>query len=261
MLLFNQKNSHNKGGALIVVLLVLTLFSLLAVYMTINTSTSLDSARAALCHSASDSIIQSCENHISSLLYNDLSVNCYDSFSDEWYIQNQNTLSNKFSHWFYFPGPIGGTLCRYRFYVEDIKPSKKYPNDYQPLAPVAWSGGKWLSTDDINAVSKDNLKKLIKCFDSSSTNELKLKKVTAMLIDDRDANNYLSDIDVPDTEAITFDIIADKSDTRWIHFDDSMRLGRYYEQRSAHNFFLIKDARFFYNNDTGKTNVEIRNAF
>ncbi len=243
---------------MIIVLLLLTIFSLLAVYTTINSSTSLDSSRYALCKSAVDSVMQSGENHIKALLYDDLSVNCYDSFSDEWFVQKQNSASNKFSQWFCLPGPIEGTLCRYRFYVEDIKPSKEHPNDYQPLTPVAWAGGKWIPTDDINAVSKDNLKRLIKCFDNSSTNELKLNRVTAMLIDDRDANNYLSDINISDTEAITFDIIADNTDSRWIHFDDSMRLGRYYEQRSAHNFFLANDTRLFYNNETGKTNVAVK---
>jgi len=218
----------------------------------------MNSSRNTLCKYAVESVIQSGENHIKALLYDDLSVNCYDSFSDEWFVQKQNAASNNFSQWFNLPGPIEGTLCRYRFYVEDIKPTKEHPDDYQPLTPVAWAGGKWIPTDDINAVSKDNLKKLIKCFDNSSTNELKLNRVTAMLIDDRDENNYLSDIDIPDTEAITFDIIADKTDTRWIHFDDSMRLGRYYEQRSAHNFFLIKDTKLFYNNDTGKTNAAIK---
>ncbi len=251
-------SENSKGGALIIVLLLLTIFSLLAVYSAINSSTSLNSSRYALCKSAVDSVLQSGENHIKALLYDDLSVNCYDSFSDEWFVQKPNATSNKFSQWFNLPGPIEGTLCRYRFYVEDIKPSKEHPNDYQPLTPIAWADGKWVPTDDINAVSKNNLKRLIKRFDNSSTNELKLNRATAMLIDDRDENNYLSDINIFDTEAITFDIIADKTDTRWIHFDDSMRLGRYYEQRAAHNFFLIKDTRIFYNNDTGKTNIAVK---
>ncbi|RLD10830.1 MAG: hypothetical protein DRI44_05030 [Chlamydiae bacterium] len=224
--------------------------------MTINTSASLDSARLALCNSAVNSVLKSGRQHAAALLRDDLFVNGYDSFSDEWYVKS--TSSNKFSKWFYLPGPIRGTRCRYRFYIEDIKPSKEHPDDYQPLLPVAWSDGKWVPTDDINAVSKSDLKGLIKRFDNSSTNELKLNRVTAELADDRDSNNYLSDINVPDTEAITFDIIADKTDTRWIHFDDTMRLGRYYEQRASHNFFLIKDAELFYNNDTGKTNAAVK---
>jgi len=224
--------------------------------MTINTSTSLDSARSALCNSAVDSVLRSGMQHAAALLHDDLFVNGYDSFSDEWYVKSSS--SNKFSEWFYFPGPLEGILSRYRFYIEDINPSEKHPNDYQSLAPFAWSGGKWVSTDDINAVSKSELKKLIKRFDNGSTNELKLTRVTAKLIDDRDTDNYLSDINVPDTEAIIFDIIADQTDTRWIHFDDAMRLGRYYEQRSAHNFFLIKDTKLFYNKNTGKTNVAVK---
>ncbi len=253
----HNKSSHKKGGALIIVLLLLTIFSLLAVYMTINTSSSLDSSRSALCKSVVDSVIQSGENHVRSILYDDLFANSYDSFSDEWYLLNNFSKTNKFSKWFYMTGPVGGTLCRYRFYIEDIKPSKERPNDYQSLPPKVWGNGKWILTDDINAVSKNKLKKLIKQFDNSSTNELKLNRVTAALADDRDGNNYLSDINIPDTEAITFEIIADKSDVRRIHFDDAMRLGRYYEQRSAHNFFLIKDTKLFYNNDTGKTNAAV----
>jgi len=226
--------------------------------MTINTSSSLESSRSALCKSVVDSVIQSGENHVRTILYDALFANSYDSFSDEWYLLNHSSKSNKFSKWFYMTGPIGGTLCRYRFYIEDIKPSKERPNDYQSLPPKVLGNGKWIFTDDINAVSKNNLKKLIKQFDNYSTNELKLNRVTAVLADDRDGNNYLSDINISDTEAVTFEIIADKSDIRRIHFNDAMRLGRYYEKRSAHNFFLIKDTELFYNNDTGKTNVAVK---
>jgi len=228
------------------------------VYLSVNSSTSVNSSRNTLSKYAVDSVLQSGENHVKALLRDDIYVNSYDSYSDEWYVQKKSSATNRFSKWFNFPGPISGTICRYRFYVEDIKPSRKHPNDYQPLTPAAWGNGKWIPTDDINAVCKSDLKRLIKCFDNSATNELKLNRITAALVDDRDRNHYLSDINIPDTEAITFDIIADKAETRWVHFDDSMRLGRYFEQRSKHNFFLINNTKLFYNSDTGKTNVEVR---
>jgi len=163
-----SKSSHIKGGALIIVLLLLTIFSLLAVYMTINSSSSLDSSRLALCRSAVDSVMQSGENHVRAILNDDLFANSYDSFYDKWYSYNYSLKSNKYSKWFYMNGPIGGTFCRYRFYIEDIKPSKERPTDYQPLLPYVWGNGKWVLSDDINAISRVDLKRLIKRFDNSS---------------------------------------------------------------------------------------------
>jgi len=60
------------------------------------------------------------------------------------------------------------------------------------------------------------------------------------------------------TEPIQFDRIVTQTDNRWIHFDDTLRLGRYYEERGKHNFFLIKDSEMFFNEETGKTNIKVR---
>ncbi len=227
--------AKNKGGALIIVLLVLTLFSLLAVYMTLNTSVSLKSSDNSLQNLTAEFAMRSAEAHARSLLFNDIFANSYDSFLDEWYVQSSPT--NKFSKWFFLPVASEKHICKYRFSIKDISPSPENPNDYQTLAPYVRAGEKVIPTDDINALSKNELKKIILRFEKSCTNELKLARAAAELSDDRDANNYLSDENFSETEAIIFNIIADESDTRYIHFDDTLRLGRYYEQRSAHNFF------------------------
>ena len=248
--------AKNKGGALIIVLLVLTLFSLLAVYMTLNTSASLKSSDNSLQNLTAEFAMRSAEAHARSLLFNDIFANSYDSFLDEWYVQSSPT--NKFSKWFFLPVASEKHICKYRFSIKDISPSPENPNDYQTLAPYVRAGEKVIPTDDINALSKNELKKIILRFEKSCTNELKLARAAAELSDDRDANNYLSDENFSETEAIIFNIIADESDTRYIHFDDTLRLGRYYEQRSAHNFFLINDAELFLNNQTGKTNIAVK---
>ena len=237
-----------KGGALIIVLLLLTLFSLWAVYMITTTSTSLKTSDNALQGITVDFALCSAEHHARSLLFSDLFANAYDSFSDVWFVQSSS--SNKFSKWFEIKSSEEGTVCRYRFNITAINPT--------PQSPLVRLTDKLIYTDDINASSKNELDKLIYCFDSSATNETKRKRITAKLIDDRDGNNYLSDKSEPDTEAITFEIIADKSDTRRIHFDDTMRLGRYYESRAAHNFFLIKESKLFYNSSLGRTNIIVK---
>ena len=141
-----------KGGALITVLLLLTLFSLWAVYMISMTSTSLKSSDNTLQKITIDLALSSAEHHARSFLFSDLFANSYDSFSDIWSVQS-SLISNKYTKWFEIFTPENGIICRYRFHIDAINPT--------PQSSFVSSGGKLFSSDDINALSKNELEKLI----------------------------------------------------------------------------------------------------
>jgi hypothetical protein len=219
-----------------------------------------------------DNAVMSAVQHASLLLGEDLTASPADGFQDCWvsipsggrvadrrdwmrYAACVTNLAGQ--HWFELPGPAPRTVVRYRFKLIDRQPGTDTGTGSQPLVPVAWHDRLWLPTDDISAVDARSLKELICRFDARGTNNVWYRRALAGLVDCRDDNHELYSPEVPDTEAIRFDRVVTAVDCRWNHFEDILRLGRYYEERPNHNFFLVKHARGFYNTETGRTNIEV----
>jgi len=209
--------------------------------------------------------VDSALQHAMALLRADLSDGPADTFRDVWasaprgrpfssrqawerYVRAATNLSAQ--AWFELPGPLPATVVRYRFAIVDCMARGA-------AEPVAWRDGRWLPTDDLNAADAARLAELLRIFDAAATNSAWLARAVAQLADSRDDNHALYDPALPGTEAVRFDRAVTAADQRWVHFDDTLRLGRYYEERASHNFFLINRAEAFFNRALGRTNIAV----
>ncbi len=212
-----------------------------------------------------DSVAQSALQHAMALVHDDIARGPADTYRDGWahvprgaphasrsawrrYAAALTNLTDQ--RWFELPGPLAGTRARYRFKITDCAARGI-------AGPVAWRGGRWLPTDDLNAADTARITELIRTFDDNATNAAWLARAVAQLADSRDDNHALHDPGQPGTEAVRFDRAVVAADQRWVHLDDCLRLGRYYEERASHNFFLIDRAEAFYNRALGRTNIAV----
>lgn len=254
--------SSPRGGALLFILIITTALFICILTFIHFIDTSQKDALLNVFNAACDTGIESAAAHAETLLHTDVHVSESDSPKDIWvtvprqkpvtsriewhaYISNPTNLHKQ--HWFYLPGPTPATQIRYRMKIIDGYESSDVFTHAQPFTPVARNKGRWLPTQDINALSRNELAHLLSTFDAQGTSMAWRTRISAQLIDDRDANNILCDTDVPDTEALHIETVVHNEDTRWIPADDLYRLGRYYEMRPNHNYFLVESAQT--NND------------
>lgn len=269
---FFHQRLHQRGGALVVVLLICMIMGAVALFFLHHVvSANLETQRYLFAINTDNAVLSAIQ-HASLLLREDLASSPADGFQDSWvtvpagrrvasrrdWMEYAACITNLTGqHWFELPGPAAETVVRYRFKLIDRQAGSNTGPGSQPLVPAAWHNRLWLPTDDITAVDTRSLKELICRFDARGTNSAWYRRALAGLVDCRDDNHELCSPDVPDTEAICFDRIVTAVDCRWNHFEDVLRLGRYYEERPNHNFFLVKHARGFYNTETGRTNIEV----
>ncbi len=157
-------------------------------------------------------------------------------------------------HWFELPGPTTTTVVRYRFKLLD---RAEPDGEVRPAGAAALYRGRWQPTDDLNAADATQMAALFERFDARATDAVWRAQAVARMLDDRDANHALLTPDAPDTEAVRFERLVLQADLRWQHFDDTLRLGRYYEERAAHNFFLVRQARAVYNATLQRSNIVV----
>ena len=267
-----KPRTRPRGGALVVVMLVCMILGALALVFLHQVAGANLETRQYLFKINAEAAVQSAIQHATMLLQQDVNSSPVDGFQDPWvtvpygkritsrrewsrYAAHVTDLSGQ--HAFSLPGPSSDTVVRYRFKLVDRQPKPESTSGYQPRVPAAWHKNAWLPTDDINAVDATSLEDLIRRFDARGTNSSWHTQALAGLVDSRDDNHVLCSSTVDDTEALQFERIVTSVDRRWNHFDDTLRLGRYYEERPNHNFFLVDSARAFYNNQSGRTNIEV----
>lgn len=254
-----------RGGALVFVLVLCGALAACGFFFALMLHDMSASARihigAEVLHTGVDSAFQ----HAMALLQADLTDGPADSFRDAWasaprgrpfasrrawerYVRAATNLHAQ--PWFELSGPLPATLVHYRFSIIDCAGPGAAP-------PVAWRDARWLPTDDLNAADIARLAELLRTFDAAATNSAWLARAVAQLADSRDDNHALHDPDLPGTEAVRFERVVTAAGQRWVHFDDTLRLGRYYEERASHNFFLISHAEAFFNHALGRTNIVV----
>lgn len=235
------------------------------------------------------SVIDSALAHAKFLLDADLKTGPADDYHDIWVsIPRGKTISERLSwskyvsvptnlknqKWFELPGPSPATVLRYRFKLIDTQPVEENLRSWdvrkmrknktsqlrarQPNTPVAWHENKWVKTDDISSVDVQGIKSLLNTFESGSKQNPVAPEKLSKIIDITDNNYTINEFSPQNSEPVQFDRIVTQTDTRWEHFDDTMRLGRYYEERGKHNYFLIEGASLFYNKFSGSTNVSVK---
>lgn len=274
---FPEQNSHGgrrlqpRGGALAgVLILCLTLAIASAMFVGVITA-SLSGAREYNAQAGADAAVRSAIEHAKGLLHADLLANAADSPQDVWvtgpsgdrvltraewtaYAASPGALDGQ--RWFELPGTRDGEMVRYRMKLVDAQPAARSVEGVQPLVAAAWRNGRWVPSDDLNAADAEQIAGLIARFDDRATNAGWCAAAAARLADARDDNMRLARPDDPgSTEPLRFERFVTDVDTRWCHFDDTLRLGRYYEERLSHNFFLIKESRLWYNSGLGRSNV------
>lgn len=263
MRLFVCTHSHTMpraphGGALAVVLLFVTLISLclLPFVMTVRTA-STDAAQYVYV-AACDAGIESAVAHASYLLHTDLHTTAYDAPTDIWvtyprgerlrdrnawedYLRDVDVLDDQ--QWFDLPGPTPTTRVRYRMKIVDATPSANGWEHTQPWTPAVWHNGQWQPAHDVNTLSRDDIASALETFDSRGTSTVWRTQTATHIVDDRDANTTLYDVSFPFTEALKIDLAAHGNRIHWHPVDDRMRVGRYYEMRPNHNFFVVDNAQ------------------
>ena len=276
------KFKHPHGGALILVLIIFVAISLYCLYFVYDVTKTQYESNEFVYEQNLDTVIDSGLSHAKFLLESDLNFGPADDYRDIWvsvprgkilpsrlswskYISILTNLENQ--KWFKLPGPTSATTLRYRFKLIDTQPvveekvgrweggkvgkhKSSQPLNFstskllarQPNTPAVWHNEKWMATDDITAIDTKSLKKLATKFEANiETRKFSTEKLSK-IIDSLDGNYVLNDSKIENTEPIQFDRIVTQTDTRWQHFDDIMRLGRYYEERGKHNFFLVENA-------------------
>jgi len=260
---FNKKKLQPRGGALVLVLIIFMAVSMYCLYFVYDVTKTQYESNEFVYEQNLDTIIESGLSHAKFLLESDLKLGAADDYRDIWvsvprgkilqdrlswskYISIPTNLKNQ--KWFEMSGPTDATILRYRFKLIDTQPvvekkvggnktqnsklkiqnSKFLPQ--QPNTPVVWHNKKWKTTDDITAIETKSLEKLVNKFESNIENKALSPKKLAAISDAIDNNLVLNSL--ANTEPIQFDRIVTQTDNRWIHFDDTLRLGRYYEERN-----------------------------
>ncbi|MCX7847034.1 MAG: hypothetical protein N2595_03250, partial [bacterium] len=256
---------HPSGGALLFVLILCGTLASCAFLFTLMLHDLNKAAQTHLSTGMLQPALHSALEHATALLYDDLTRGPADTYDDFWAITphgrpfpsrqawlRYRVASTNLSTqpWFSLPGPQDNTVIRYRFSIVDVLTSGA-------AAPTVWSNHSWIPTDDLNAADITRLQELLRTFDPAATNPAWLARAVASLADTRDENHALLNPALPDTEAIRFDARVIGADQRWVHLDDTLRLGRYYEERANHNFFLIAHAEPFFNPALGRSNIAV----
>lgn len=257
--------AHPRGGALLFVLILCGALAVCCFFFALMLH---DTGASARLHVSTDVLqagVDSATQHALALLCADVADGPADTFCDHWATvphgrafasrrawQRYASIATNLSAqpWFELPGPLPGTVLRYRFSIVDCAVRGA-------AEPVAWHEGRWLPTDDLNAADIARLTELLRTFDAAATNAAWLARAVAQLADTRDDNHALHTPELPGTEAVRFEQVATGADQRWVHFDDTLRLGRYYEERASHNFFLIEQAELFFNRALGRSNIVV----
>ena len=272
------KFKQPKGGALVFVLMVFVAVSLYCLYFVYDVTKTQIESNEFVYEQNIGSVIDSGLNHAKFLLETDLKLGPADDYRDIWvsvprgkvlptrlswseYISVPTNLENQ--KWFEFSGPTPATTLRYRFKLIDMQPVKiencksKIESliPKQPNTPAVWHNNKWIKTDDILSVNVKGAQDLINKFETGSTSDSGTSRKLSRIIDLADNNYAVNEFGSQNSEPIQFDRIVTQTDSRWEHFDDTMRLGRYYEERGKHNFFLINDHSMFFNKTTRVTNT------
>lgn len=257
--------AHPRGGALLFVLILCGTLATCGFFFALMLHDTSTSTRIHISRDVLQSGIESATHHALALLHADLADGPADTFRDAWaaaphgstfasrrawqrYVSAATNLHAQ--PWFELPGPLPGTVLRYRFSIVDCAARGM-------AEPVAWHDGRWLPTDDLNAADTARLAELLRTFDASATNPAWLARAVAQLADARDENHALLNPELPGTEAVRFEHVVTGADQRWVHFDDTLRLGRYYEERASHNFFLIERAELFFNRALARSNIVV----
>jgi len=256
-----------RGGAVIVILMVCALFMACALlFVELMQDTRADTATYIQTGWA-DVALESAVQHAAALLTADMQEGQADTLAESWvtvphgrpvrgwrarrnYAAALTNLNGQ--HWFELPGPTTTTVVRYRFKLLDrVEPDA----EVRTVGAAALYRGRWQPTDDLNAADATQMAALFERFDMRATDAVWRVQAVARLLDDRDANHALVSPAAPDTEAVRFERLVLQADLRWQHFDDTLRLGRYYEERAAHNFFLVQQARAVYNAALQRSNI------
>lgn len=259
-----------RGGALVLMLMLCAVFAVWAVVFVEVARVTLTATNRHVEAVWADMALESAVQHAEALLRADVAAGPADTLAETWMtaphggpfsstleaLRSAAIITNlEEQHWFELPGPTPLTRLRYRFKLADAGVAADADDVLRGAA--AYYRGQWRASDDINAADATRLSALLQRFDVRATDAVWCAQASARLADDRDINHALQSPDAPETEALRFEQFALAADLRWNHLDDTLRLGRYYEERGAHNYFLVSQARAVYNPVLGRTNIMV----